>query len=257
MVSSPALADELFGNSTFSIRHQEGDWVLFKRNDARAATLWHGTTLHQWRIILEQGIWRPGLWVPASATSPLAVWLTDSRAMAMDRASVQRGWACSLENMAMRQTPSMRPTIPDGWDTPIVLGMHLMTSDCGLHRKFANGHHCRRYLADDRTAISLEELHIQEVCIHCPTYERYNALPMHWHELHAGQKVLCRTQVENPEIFFKGGHGCPLSCGRVCVNSPKILMQNGWRRANETKEWRCPECDRNHLLKLGSVTGDF
>ena len=145
--------------------------------------------------------------------SPLAVWVTDSRSMSMDRSSINRGWASSYKR------GYIRPTIPDGWDFPCVLGFDLPLSVCGTHDKpFKNGRRCRRYLTGRRREVPLAELHLVEVSFHRPTYERFQEIGTHWHELEAGTKVMCRCREKHPDDFYKGGHGDPLSCARVSTN---------------------------------------
>ena len=163
------VSEELFGTTSFPDQVREGEWYIFRKTDAVAARVWHGTTLHQLREILATGYWRPGLWITPTATSPAAVWVTTSRAISMDRASLNRGWACSSDN-------DLAPTIPDGWDYPVSVGMALPINSCGLHRQYRNGHQCRRYLSGGRHQIPLEELMIQEVAFHLPTYQRYGRL---------------------------------------------------------------------------------
>ena len=73
------------------------------------------------------------------------------------------------------------------------------------------------------------------------TRRRYQDLRLHWAEVAAGTKVLCRCRTQKPEDFLKCGHGRPLSCGRVSLDP----VHDQWSPALGTKEWRCTTCDYN------------
>ena len=94
-----------------------------------------------------------------------------------------------------------------------------------------------------------------EVAVHVPTYNRYNRLREHWCDLKSGAKVLCHTRKHHPEGFYDTGHGKPLSCGRVTTNPVGAWWRND--AVGGTGEWRCPQCNLNAALKVGSITGDL
>ena len=245
----PSFNEKLFGCNYFPFYQDAGSWRVYKvKENAPPATVWHGTTLHQLRLILSDNVWKAGLWVLPSKGNPLAVWLTDSRAMSMDRASIRRGYACS------RKDGHVWRTVPDGWDCPCVIGFNLPLEMCGTHAGLPHGRRCRRYRTRGRREVPLEELRPVEVSFHVPTYERYNQLRDHWCDVNSGKKVLCRTRQHHPEDFYCTGHGKPLSCGRVTANP----VGDRWLNAvGGTGEWRCPQCNLNAALQVGSITGDL
>ena len=84
-------------------------WGTFRALHWVQPSVWHGATLFQLHAILQSGVWRPGLWHPASRSSPLGVWVTSSPSMAIERAGVRRGYG----------------VIPNGWCCPVAIGFDL------------------------------------------------------------------------------------------------------------------------------------
>ena len=86
------------------------DWVTFCQSNWTQPSVWHGCTLSQLNEILQSGVWLPGLWQAESRSSPLAVWVADSPSMAIDRASMSRGYGYS-------------GGVPNGWVQRYVFGV--------------------------------------------------------------------------------------------------------------------------------------
>ena len=103
------------------------DWVTFCVSNWVEPSVWHGCTLSQLHAILQVGVWRPGLWQAPSRSSPLGVWVADSPSMAIDRASMSRGYGyCS-------------GGVPDGWDCPVAIGYDLPRDEMTRHGVLTNG----------------------------------------------------------------------------------------------------------------------
>ena len=172
-----------------------------------AANCYHGCILWQVWQILQSGVWKAGLWNGSSKTSPLGIWVATSPSAAMDRAAVNRGYAASLSPRG----------VPNGWDVPVVFGFQIDASLWRQHKPLKNGVNLGRITTHGRAEVSLKELRITQLLIYAPVYENYNKLPLFWHDLQRGKRVLCRTRERCPEDLWKGGHGAPLSCGRTSL----------------------------------------
>ena len=189
-------------------------------------------------------MWKFGLWKRKTKTSPLALWVATSRSAAMDRASPKRGYA------------AQQSTLPSEWDCPVAIGLNLPAElfGNGGHKPLKNGVERKRMLAGGRREMPVEELNIVEVDFFAPAFERYRILSALWPSLKSRERVLCRCEVGNPGKLFQGGHGAPWTCGRTLPRDD--CESYGWLKANNTSEWRCPSCDRNKRLLLGSITGE-
>lgn len=108
--------------------------------------------------ILKEQKWRVGLWNGSSLSSPLGVWVSTSRSVAMDKASAKRGYASSFNPLG----------VPNGWDFPVVLGLDLNIKQCGRHKRFKSGNCIRRYLTAGRNMLDLMELNI----VDCSFYRK-------------------------------------------------------------------------------------
>ena len=236
---------EVFGCPGWFPKYRlSGDWVVFHREASLAslATLWHGCTLWELQQILVSGVWKVGLGHPPSQTSPPAVWLATTKSAALERAAAERGWAFS-----------QRPCgIPNGWDCPVVIGVRLDLDRCGLHSRLCCGAELRRYLTSNRLVVPLEELRVVQCSIYKPVYDRFQKLEDVWEDLEAGKLVLCRSRWHDPASFFKSGHGRPWTCGRTCANPNEC----GWLQADNTREWRCRECDDRATRCRSTLTGE-
>ena len=143
------------------------DWVTFCVSNWVEPSVWHGCTLSQLNEILQSGVWLPGLWQAESRSSPLAVWVADSPSMAIDRASMSRGYGYS-------------GGVPNGWDCPVAIGFDLPKEDMARHGWLKNGKALFYIRAKGRPPIPLWELCIVEVKIFRPLYERVQTLPSVW-----------------------------------------------------------------------------
>ena len=225
----------------FSEFEVEYNWTVFKVGSWAQPTLFHGLLLSQLHDLLQSRTWRAGLWKEPSKTSPLAIWLTTSPSSAIDRASLRRGYAASVRQ------------VPNAWDCPVAIGFNFDVSKCGLHGRLQNGVEIRRCLLSE-AEVPLQRLHLVECRIFTALFTRYNQLGDVWEAVQRDDRVLCRCRRAHPEDFFSGGHGAPLSCAR----STTTPEEDGWMNTARTgtRQWRCPECDRNTRLQLGSVTGE-
>ena len=216
-------------------------WMSFRTLYWVQPSVWHGTTLYQLGAILQSGVWRPGLWHPASQSSPLGVWVTSSPSMAIDRASMSRGYGFSFG-------------VPDGWDCPVAIGFDLPRDLYTRHgRPLVNGVDLFVVKSYGRSRVPLLELNIVEVRIFRPLYDRFQTLPSVWPDLTLGRRVLCRTRQSCPEDVWSSGHGAPWCCGRATTDP----YRDGWIRTGPqgTGQWRCPECDGNARNLRSCATG--
>ena len=126
----------------------------------------------------------------------MGIYLATTPSAALDRASLQRGYAQSLHPRGT----------PNGWDCPVVIGMGLNIEECGLHRRLANGAELRRHTIHHNRGpgapVDLEECQVLDVRIFTPLYNRYQQLPQCWGQLERGEMVLCRARLGRPEDFF-------------------------------------------------------
>ena len=235
--TDPDFHQQMFGCSNFFPFYSvDGIWYVFHvDSSSRRATFFHGCTLWELWQILQDGVWKAGLW----GGKPLAVWLAATPSAALDRAAATRGYAKTVNG------------IPNGWDSPVAIGFAFDdTSKPGLHKKLKNDVDLRRWLTSGRRMVALDELPIVSLHIVEPHYNRLQELHTHWSDLEEGTLVLCRSRRWHPEDFFKSGHG-EWSCGRVTAYPHEL----GWMQSNNGR-WRCPICDWNRMFLKGSVTGE-
>ena len=139
-------------------------WMSFRTLYWVQPSVWHGTTLYQLGAILQSGVWRPGLWHPATQSSPLGVWVTTSPSMAIDRASISRGYGRSFG-------------VPDGWDCPVAIGFDLPRDLYTRHgRPLVNGEGRFVVRSYGRSRVPLLELNIVEVRIFRPHLRSFSNL---------------------------------------------------------------------------------
>jgi hypothetical protein len=237
---------QLFGcDNYFSHSVVDGPWHVYKVSQWSQPNVYHGLCLSQLYEILRTGTWKAGLWNGSSKTSPLAVWVATRPSIAMDRASLKRGYAATGLH---GDVPTL---VPNGWDCPVAIGLNLV--DCGLHKSLKNGVELRRYLTQGRSELPLDELHIVECRIFTSLYQRYNTLNEVWEEVARGRRLLCRCRTGHPGDFFEGGHNAPLSCGRTTTTPDEDRWIMTCRTG--TRQWRCPDCESNMRKSVGSVTG--
>ena len=237
--TDPDFHQQMFGcRNFFPFYSVDGIWYVFHvDSSSRRATFFHGCTLWELWQILEDGVWKAGLW----GGSPLAVWGATTPSAALDRSAAARGYAQTLSPCG----------IPNGWDSPVAIGFAFDdTSKLGFHKKLKNDVDLLRWSTTGRRTVPLGELPIVSLHIVEPHYNRLQELHTHWSDLEEGTLVLCRSRRCHPEDFFKSGHGNSWSCGRVTAYPNEC----GWM--NSGKRWRCPICDWNHLFLKGSVTGE-
>ena len=227
----------------FPWRLVQHPWVTFQCDNWRQPTVYHGLLFSQLHKLLEEGVWRCGLWNGVSQSSPFALWVATSRSMAIDRAQAKRGYAASN-----------RWSIPNGWDCPCAIGFDLPHSWFGGHERLANGVQLMRMLPHGSTEIPLAELNIVEVTAYHPVYIRLQGLHTKWLDIKRSRLLMCRCDEGNPHNFWKSGHGKSWSCIKT-IEKERALAA-GWKKARKTKEWRCPECDYNWNNSLGSFTGE-
>ena len=80
-------------NGEFPILFETERWAEFRRKDwmlRGRQTAFHGITLGELVLMLNEGVWNIGLHHPPSQTSPPAVWLATSRAMAFESSRMAR-----------------------------------------------------------------------------------------------------------------------------------------------------------------------
>ena len=124
---------DMFGCQTFSPFYPfDGIWVRFHKDSLpRRANFFHGCTLWELWQILQDRVWKAGLW----DGKPLSVWLATTPSAAVDRAAAARGYV-----------QTMHPGgIPNGWDSPVAIGFAFDDiSKLGFHNKLKNDVELRR-----------------------------------------------------------------------------------------------------------------
>ena len=230
----PECLQAMFGDVLFCI-YRDNDAVFHKfcvKNwpVVGIINLFHGMTLGELTSLLSMRVWTAGRYTQPSVSSPLAIWGCTTIGMAIDRAAVERGWAFTHNEL------------PSAWDCPVVLGMSIPEDyGYGQHKRLTNGSSCMRKLVDSRN-IPFDDLNIVTVFVPREMYSRFNRLRSAWTMFQSGEAVLCRTRRFHVEDFWKSGHGSAWSCGRWVPFYDAPAM--GWKKANETKQWRCPMCDK-------------
>ena len=167
VIPESELVDHQFHINFFGIPHRfptwsrANGWVTVRFTYGAQPSVWHGTTLSQLHEILQSGVWKPGLWHPATQNSPLGVWVTSSPSMAIDRACMRRGYG----------------VVPDGWDCPVAIGFDLPGDLMTRHgRPLANGVDLLKVRVYGRTQVPLWELNAVEVTIFEPHRQSFSAL---------------------------------------------------------------------------------
>ena len=160
-VTTDAFQQDLFGRVVFPWFLRNGQWSTFEVEKWEEPTCFHGMCLSQLHTLLEEGLWQCCRWKEETKTSPAAVWVTNTRSSAIDRASAERGHAAK----------SGYP--PDGWDCPVAIGLAVPSERIGKHKHLVNGVRISRILAEPgRHLIPIGELQIVEVNFHRPLYRR-------------------------------------------------------------------------------------
>ena len=126
-----------------------------------------------------------------------------------------------------------------GWDCPVVLHMRVPAHELKKHLTLANGTDVNCWKQRFGTVIDLSN-YVCEIHIHEPLYNRLRRMCDNWQLLELGKLVLCRTKRYNPTDVFTDNPG-PSTCGRVVATTSDEFM--AWRRAHNTKQYRCPHCD--------------
>ena len=250
-VTPAQFHQDMFGVPTFFPHCRiSGNWAIYQVANWTQPTVWRGDTLHELHQMLQTNSYRAGMWHTPTISSPLGIYCASTPSAALDKASLRRGYAFS----------HVPPIAPNGWDCPIVVGMGLNLNECGMHGKLRSGAVLRRKTISHNygpgAPLPLQQnLNIQEVRFYIPLYQRYQELPAHWPALQRGDLVLCRAKHGCPNDFFTGGHGPPLSCGRVTAD-PK---EDGWMTTcrKGTQQWRCPTCHSRYNQYRSTVTGEI
>ena len=80
-----------------------------------------------------------------------------------------------------------------------------------------------------------------EVHFFVDLYNRFRELYWHWEHLKRGDRVLCRSVFFKPDTIFKDKPGA-MTCGRIVLVRDSFKF-SAWKCANESCQYRCPQCD--------------
>ena len=191
--------------------------------------LYHGTTLHQARDILEAGF-HLGRHHRHTKSSPCGLWGTDHPGHSFDRCPLNRGFSFNQGS-----TPRL-----NAWDCPVALCWTV-------HQSFLKGKtfagwtkFCMRGPEDFMLDVKSSRT---EIWIHRDVYANFNSLEVLWPRIKDGELHVCRARAGTPEDLYKCGDMNQMTCGS-CVQS-RIARRCGWTRAKNSKKWTCHRCAKN------------
>jgi len=232
-----SFAQELLGVQNFRWFRQEGKWLIaMNRDKALFAdpqhdlfSHYHGTTLHQCRLILQDGF-HVGKFHHGSKTAPAGIWGTNNPGHSFDRTPLRRGWSWGRESKV------------SGWDCPVALRW-MFHSDELTHRTPVG--------TGTKSVFRLPRGETFDVCsrptevwLNRDVYRRFRSIATHWDDLQFGRVVLCRARRKHPEDIWTAGCAAPMTCCRV-VDTLSLDFSR-WLKANGTRQYRCPTCDYNY-----------
>ena len=83
-----------------------------------------------------------------------------------------------------------------------------------------------------------------EIHIFTDLYRRFRAIGEKWQQIKKGDVVMCRAKRGDPVSLFRDNPG-PMTCGRiVSTGAPEFTA---WMKANNSKQYRCPQCDNLYM----------
>ena len=195
---------------------------------------YHGTTLWQAQCILKQGF-ITGLYHGGTRSSPCGIWGCTRRGDALDRVHLVRGWSRQAGEEPM-----------SAWDCPVVLCIFVLSDKLRHHRTLWNGTGIYCLPFQPGTLVDFARQYC-EIHIHAHQYRRFKQLNATWDGIKNGSIVMCRCVRADPSSLFNDNPG-PMTCGRILpTNSDEFLS---WRRANQSKQYRCPTCDFMYSCQL-------
>lgn len=244
-----ALSEELFGCQDFTHMHhqKDGQWCVFSNRphvpNTHVDTVtgqcfvagnhvkhFHGTTLWQAEQIFNEGF-KIGLHHRGSASSPCGIWGCTRRGDCLDRTQLVRGWSRQAGEAAV-----------SSWDCPVVLCLLVPQGHLYKHSELYNGTEVRCWKWEQDTLVDIGA-HYCEIHFFADLYKRFRKMSEQWQQLKNGDFVMCRTVRGNPASLFTENPG-PMTCGRVV--STESLEFAAWKKANGSKQYRCPKCDILH-----------
>ena len=226
---------ELFGRPDFRRWQYQNGWCVFSNKEFMAECKvpdshmrhFHGTTLYQAQLILEQGF-KAGLHHRGTQSSPCGVWGCSRRGDCLDKVHLERGWSRHAQEAGV-----------SGWDVPVVICIIVSRREVHRHKPLENGTIINCWMQPPDTVIDIAT-HYCEIHIFADQYKRFRSLNEKWEQLVDGDLVLCRTTRRNPAFVFCDGKRA-MTCGRVVSTESREF--GSWKRASETNIYRCPMCD--------------
>ena len=234
------FSTEAFGVPDFAwCDRSKAGWLILRNRPApMLATppgmqkLFHGTTLAQCQEILQSGFF-VGMCHEGSMSSPAGIWGCSVPEHCVDRAPLDRGYSHAATNRLDRG-------IVCGWDYPVVFAWDLEEERVRKHETLSDGSQICVHKQPCGTIWDARN-RPTSIWIHEDLYDRFCRLPSWWPKLQSGAVVACRSRHMQPFDLYQAGNAAPMTCARVCVFEE--LKANGWRKARESKQWRCPSCD--------------
>ena len=207
--------------------------VSIYSSDTDSIRLYHGTTLHQARSILQLGFYL-GKYHTGTKTHPCGLWGTDHPGHSLDRSPLMRGWSFTGE-----------PTHHlSGWDCPVALCFTARRSSLKVLRFDGWRKLCLR--GTPGTMLNVRSLRL-EIWINRKLYANFNTLTDVWHRIKEGELYVCRARTQCPEDLYNCGSCKAMTCGSYVES--RIAYQSGWTRTTNSGQWRCSRCAQNSRMR--------
>ena len=228
---------ELFDVQHFRWLRREGNWLIVMKQDQAlfadpqhdSLDHYHGTTVHQCRLILQDGF-HVGKFHHGSKTFPAGIWGTNNPGHSYDRTPLTRGWSWRREFAV------------SGWDCPVVFRWVFHRHELTHRVRVGTGMKSVFQLPRGETFDVCSRP--MEIWLNMDVYCRFRSISTHWDDLRLGNFVICRARRCHPEDIWSAGNAAPMTCGRVV--DTRSLEFNRWFKANGTRQYRCPTCDCNY-----------